>query len=159
HQASVDFTVPDTGPFGYAISVAATDLAGNSAVRTFTIQVGDPATPGFFANVQFSDNTLNADPLVGPFKFAVRRNVRLGGAQSIVAVSNVAYWAANTPAEIPINVIVDQDLATAGAQVIVTGTVAGGATCTPKLLYNGTAVATGSALATNSPGPVSLSAT
>jgi large repetitive protein len=158
HQASVDFTVPDTGPFSYAISIGVSDLAGNASARTFTIQVGDAATPGFFGNVRFSDNTLDAEP-AGPFKFPVRRNVPLGGAQSIVAATNVSYWAANSPSEIPTNVIVDQNLAAAGAQVIVTGTVAGGASCTPKLLYNGAAVATGPAIATNSPGPVSLSAT
>ena len=158
YQASVDFTVPDAGPFSYAISVTVTDLAGNTAARTFTIQVGDSGVPGFFANVRFSDNTLRGEP-ADPFKFPVSRNVALGGSQSIVAVTNVAYWAANSPAEIPTTVIVDQDLTAPDAQVVVTGAVAGGATCTPKLLYNGSAVATGPVLGTNSPGPVSLSAT
>lgn len=157
HQASVDFTVPDTGPFSYALSVSATDMAGNGVSRTFTVQLGDSGLPGFFSSVKFSDNTLDADPLLGPFKFPVRRNVPLGGSQSIVAVSNFAYWTAASTAQIPTTVIVDQDLTTPDAQVIVTGVVAGGAGCAPKLLYNGSAVATGAALATDSPGPVSLS--
>src|SRR5205814_2139529 len=95
----------------------------------------------------------------GPFKFNVRRGVPLGGAQAIVAATNVFYWSANTIAEIPNSVIVDQDLATAGGQVVVIGSMAGGAGCTPRLLYNGTAVASGPVLASNSPAPVTLSAT
>src|SRR6185369_118186 len=58
HQASLDFSVPDTGPFSYAVSIQVTDLAGNSSARDFTVQIGDSGVPGFFANVRFSDNTL-----------------------------------------------------------------------------------------------------
>jgi len=159
HQVSDDFTVPDTGPFSYAITVGVTDLAGNAASRTFTIQLGDSSLPGFFANVRFTDTVLDVDALHGSFKFPVRRNVTVGGTQSIVAVSNVAYWAASSTAEIPTNVIVDQGLQVADAQVIIAGVVAGGAGCTPRLLYNGNMLVSGTALTTDSAGPVSLSAT
>ncbi|HVE87179.1 MAG TPA: VCBS repeat-containing protein [Myxococcales bacterium] len=157
HQATVDFTVPDAGPFDYTVVVAVADPAGNSRSRTFTLQIGGGGSVGFISGLGFSDFTFSPPA----FKFDVRRSVPVGGAQAIVGATNAFYWGANTQAEIPSTVIVDQDLATAGAQVTVTATVAGGATCTPQLLFNGNPVpgATGAALATDSPGAVTLSGT
>ena len=158
HQASVDFTVPDSGPFDYTVLVAVADAAGNARSRTFTLQIGGGGSLGFVSSLAFSDNTLNGEP-TGPFKRNVRRNVPFGGAQAIVAATNVGYWSSNTDPEIPNTVIVDQDLATAGAQLIVSAVVAGGIGCAPTLFYGGTAVATGAALATNTPSVTVLSAT
>ena len=151
HRASVDFTVPDSGPFDYSVDINIRDAAGNSRGRAFSLQIGEGGTFGFFNGVAFSDSSA--------VKVPVNRTVPLGGAQAIVAATNVSYWSASTPAELPGNVIVDQDLATPGAQVRVEATVAGGATCTPKLLFDGNTVASGVVLATNSPGTVTLSAT
>jgi hypothetical protein len=159
HQATLDINVPDIGPFDYAFAVNAVDAAGNPASRTFTIQVGAGGAVGFFTQVVLGDNTLDGEAAGGPFKFNVRRDVPFGGSQSIVALTNVSYWAANTPSEIPLTVIIDQDLSTAGAQVVVKGNVAGGVGCTPRLVYNGSAVVSGPALASNSPTLVTLSAT
>ena len=116
-RTSLDFTVPEAGPFDYTVAINITDPAGNARTRTFTLRIGEGGTFGFFREVVFVDDST--------IKFPVNRQVPVGGSQAIVAATNLAYWNAAAPAELPTTTIVDQDPSTAGAQVQVDASVAG----------------------------------
>lgn len=157
-EATLDFTVPDLGPFDYTFDLRVEDPAKNTRSGQVRVQIGQGGTLGFFTGLQFSDNTLNAEP-AGPFKFDVRRMVPFGPGHAIVAITNEGYWMASDTASLPTTHIMDQDLATPGAQVMIQGYIASGVSCAPKMLFAGVEKAADVALTSNTPTLVRLTAT
>lgn len=157
-EATLDFTVPEAGPFDYTFDLRVADPAKNTRTGQAAVRIGEGGSAGFFKTLEFSDNTLLATP-AGPFKFNVNRQVAFGGSKAIVTITNEHYWNAPDQASLPATHIIDQDLATPGAQVILSGSIASGSTCVPKLLYGGVEKAAGATLATNTPTVVRLTAT